>query len=300
MSPLQVGELLLLASLWGASFLLMRLGAGEFGPVALAAVRVIGATLFLLPLLAARRETAALKTHWRELAVIGLTNSALPFLAYSYAALSLPAGLSSIFNATTPMFAAVIAWLWLGDRLTAPRVLGLMLGFAGVAWLVFTRGGLAVRPGDGSTAAMAACLCATLCYGFAASYTKRRLSGVAPMAVAAGSQLAAALMLAVPAALTWPATMPSTTAWVAAGVLAVASTGIAYILYFHLIVKVGPANAVSVTFLIPLFAVLWGAVFLSERVTGAMAVGCAVILAGTALTTGVIGARKRRAAPASG
>ena len=290
-------ELVLLAALWGASFLFMRLGAGEFGPVALAAVRVAGATLFLLPLMLARRQLGVLRRHWRPIAVVGLINSALPFLFYSYAALSITAGLSSIFNAATPLFGAVIAWLWLRDRLAPARIAGLAIGFAGVLWLAWDKASF--KPG-GSGWAVVACLCATLCYGLAASFTKRHLAGVAPLAVATGSQLSAALVLALPAWWWWPARLPSGTAWGAAALLAVLCTGVAYVLYFRLIAHIGAANAITVTFLIPLFAVLWGWVALAEQPTPAMALGGAVILLGTALATGVLRPPARRATTPAG
>jgi drug/metabolite transporter (DMT)-like permease len=279
------GELTLLAAIWGASFLFMRLGAAEFGPVALAAMRVIGATLVLLPVLMTSGKAADLKKHWKAIFIVGLTNSAIPFLCFGIAALSLSAGLLSIFNASTPLFGAVIAWVWLGDRLNASRVIGLAIGFVGVLWLAWNKASF--HPG-GSGWAVVACLVATLFYGLSANYTKRFLSGVAPLALATGSQLAAALVLIVPAAMYWPAVNPSLQAWVAVVLLAVLCSGIAYILYFRLIAHVGPANAISVTFLIPVFAVLWGFVFLGEGVTKTMVLGCLVIVAGTALATGMV------------
>ena len=133
-----VSELLALAALWGASFLFMRLGAAEFGPVALTAVRVGGGALFLLPCLAWRGQFGELQRHWHMIFIVGVTNSALPFLCYSYAALSITAGLSSIFNAASPLFGALIAWAWLNDRLTPARVLGLVIGFGGVLGLVWS------------------------------------------------------------------------------------------------------------------------------------------------------------------
>lgn len=280
-------ELISLAALWGASFLFMRLGAGEFGPVALSFVRVLGATALLLPLLARQSQLGALRTHWRPIFVVGLTNSALPFLCFSYAALSINAGLSAVFNAATPLFGAVIAWLWLKDKLTPARIAGLVIGFGGVLWLVWDQA--AFKPGASSSGwAVLACLGATMLYGFSASFTKRYLTGVPPMAVAAGSQLSATLFLALPALWWWPQQMPSAQGWLFAMVLAVACTGLAYLLFFRLIAHIGPANAISVTFLIPVFAVIWGAVFLGERVNLAMALGCAVILLGTSLATGVL------------
>lgn len=289
MKPADVLELCLLAALWGGSFLFMRLGAGEFGPVALAGLRVLGATLFLLPLLAARRQLGVLRAHWRDIFLVGLANSALPFLAYSYAALAITAGLSSIFNATTPLWGALIAWLWLKDRLTPSRVLGLLIGFGGVLWLAWDKASF--KPGaDGLASgwAVGACLAATLLYGWSANFAKRHLAAAPPLVVATGSQLSAAVVLLPPMLWWWPAQTPSATAWIAVALLAVACTGVAYMLYFRLIAHVGPAKAISVTFLIPVFAVLWGWMFLGEGLTLAMGLGCTVILLGTALATGLL------------
>lgn len=289
-------ELLLLAAIWGASFLFMRIGGVEFGAVPVAALRVAGAALLLMPLLVLRGQTALLRKHWRPIFVVGVFNSALPFLGFAYALLSITAGLSAIFNATAPIFGAVIAWLWLGDRLTRLRVAGLALGFAGVVYLASNsvNGAVGFRPGSSGLAIIASLAAAAL-YGFAANYTRERLAGVAPLAVAAGSQLAAALCLALPAAIWWPAETPSARAWAAMALLAFVCTGFAYLLFFRLIANAGAANAIAVTYLVPLFAMLWGGWFLAEQVTLPMAVGGAVILLGTALATGMV--RRLRAAP---
>jgi len=294
--PRDIAELLALAALWGGAFLFMRVAVPAFGPLALAFLRVFGAALMLVPLLAARGELAALRRHWRPIAVVGFVNSALPFLCFAYAALTINAGLSAIFNSATPLFAAIVAWLWLGDRMTPLRVVGLAIGFAGVLWIGWDKAGFG--PG-GSATAIGACLLATMSYGIAPSLTKRRLSGVPPLAVAAGSQVAAALFLAVPAALAWPAQAPSAQAWLMVALLAFFGTGLAYLLYFRLIANAGPANAVAVTYLIPIFAVVWGGVFLSERLTLPLVAGCAVIFIGTALATGMLSrGSPRRTVPA--
>lgn len=293
MTRRDLGELFLLASLWGGSFLFMRLGAADFGPAALVFVRVAGAALMLVPLVLLRGEGAALRRHWRPIAVVGLLNSALPFACYMIAALVLSAGLSSIFNATTPLWAALIAWAWLGDRPARPRLLGLAIGFAGV--LAVGLHNASFKPGEHGVSpalGIVLCLAATLCYGLAASYTKKRLAGVPPMAVAGGSQLAAAVFTLLPALWWWPAQMPGAAAWGGAAVLAFACTGFAYWLFFRLIAHAGPANAVSVTFLVPAFAVLWGWLFLGERLSVATVAGCAVVLLGTALATGVLPRRR--------
>jgi drug/metabolite transporter (DMT)-like permease len=186
--------------------------------------------------------------------------------------------------------------VWLRDRLTPSRAAGLAVGFAGVAFLFWGRASFRAG-GDGL--AVVAALVATLSYGVAASYTKRRLAGVNTLAVAAGSQLAATAVLAPLAALLWPATPVGARTWAAVAALGVGCTAVAYVLYFRLIASVGPARAIAVTFLIPAFAMLWGALVLGEAVTLRALAGCAVILAGTALATGVLGRRRPEPAASS-
>jgi drug/metabolite transporter (DMT)-like permease len=293
MKPFDIGELVLLAALWGASFLFMRLGAQEFGAIPLAAVRVGLASVMLIPLLASRGQLAELRKHWRGLLIVGALNSALPFALFSFAALSITAGLSSIVNASTPLWTAVVAFVWLRQGLTKLRVLGLVVGFAGVAFLAWDKASFKPGADHAGFWAVLACLGATLCYGVAANATRRYLAGAAPLVVATGSQFAAALMLALPAAWLWPAVQPGATAWGAVLALAGLCTAFAYILYFRLMSRVGPTNAVSVTFLIPLFAILWGALFLSEAITAQMAVGGAIVLVGIALALGLVGTKAR-------
>jgi len=289
MKPRDLADLLMLATLWGASFLFIRIGAAEFGPVPLAALRCLGAALFLLPILTLRGQGAALRQHWRALALIGLCNSALPFVLYGVAMLAINAGLSAIFNAATPLWAAAIGAVWLHERLGPIRVLGLFIGLVGVMGLAWDKAGFTANEhGVSAALAIAACLSATALYGFAACLAKKRLSGVPPMALATGSQLSAAIVLAAPALWLRPAVAPSTTAWIGLALLAVLCTGVAYILYFRLIAHTGPTNASAVTFLIPAFAAFFGWLFLDETVTVSMLVGAAVILVGTALAMGIV------------
>ena len=280
-------DLLMLGALWGASFLFMRLGAAEFGPVALVFLRVAGAVLLLVPLLLLRGEAAAMRRHWRAIAAVGVVNSVFPFLLFAAAALVLSTALMSVFNATASIWGALVAWLWLGDQLGRSRWLGLAIGVAGVVGLSWGKADF--KPNDhgiSAAAGVAACLLAAVLYGVGGNLSRKHLAGVPPMAVAAGSQLAATVARALPAWWWWPAVMPGPAAWGAAAALAVACTGLAYVLYFRLIANAGVAHAMSVTFLIPAFALLWGWLLLGELPTGTMLAGCAVILLGTALATG--------------
>lgn len=290
MKPFDLAELVTLAAIWGASFLFMRLGAHEFGPIAMAALRVGGASLMLVPLLAARQGLGEMRREWRPLLVVGLLNSALPFALFAYAALSITAGLSSILNATTPLWGAIVAWVWLSQYLSPPRIAGLALGFAGVLFLAWDKASF--KPG-GSGWAILACLAAALSYGIAASYSKRFLAHISPLTVATGSQVAAAGLLALPAFWLWPSVMPSPQAWVGVTLLALLCSGVAYILFFRLMSRIGPTNTIAVTFLIPVFALLWGWLFLGESLNLRMAIGCAIVLLGTALAVGLIGDKRK-------
>jgi drug/metabolite transporter (DMT)-like permease len=267
----------------------MRIGAVEFGALPTAAVRVAIAAVFLMPLLWLRGLVPELRRHWKKIFLIGILNSGIPFACFSYALLSITTGLSAILNATVPLFGALVAWFWLKDRPTGSRIAGLAIGFAGVALLAWDKASF--KPDASGAApgwAVLACLFASICYGIAASLAKRHLGGLPALVTATGSQLGAMLALALPAALLWPATMPSVHAWMSLVAVGVVCTGVAYILYFRLIEEAGPARALAVTFVVPVFAILYGALFLGESVTGWMLSCGLVIVCGTALSTGLI------------
>jgi len=284
-----VADFVMLAAIWGSSFLFMRISTVEFGPLPTAALRVAIAALFLLPIVWLRGLLPELKAHWKKIFFIGVLNSGIPFACFSFALLSITTGLSAILNATVPMFGALIAWLWLKDKPNGSRVLGLIVGFAGVAMLAWDKA--TFKPDASGVApgwAVLACLLACLCYGISASYTKRYLSGMPPLVTAAGSQIGATLGLALPAAWLWPAQMPGAHAWLALLAVGVVCTGVAYILFFRLIENAGPPRALSVTFMVPVFAVIYGVIFLGEHVTAWMVICAAVIVCGTALSTGLL------------
>lgn len=282
-------DLVLLAALWGASFLFMRIGTAEFGALPTAAVRVLIAAVFLLPLLLVRGQGAAMARHWKATLAIGVMNSGLPFALFCFALLTINSGLAAVLNATVPMFGALVAWAWFGDRPDGSRLAGLAIGFTGVAMLASRTAGFHAGAGDLSALwAVLACLGACLCYGISASATRRYLQGVPALATATGSQIGATLFLALPALWLWPATLPSLRAWLALLALGIACTGFAYILFFRLIESAGPAKALTVTFLVPVFAVFYGAVFLGEQITGWMLLCAAVIVCGVALSTGLV------------
>ena len=289
MSAAVAAEFILLAALWGASFLFMRLGTLEFGPLPTAGLRVAIASLALLPVMLSRGLWPQLRQHWKPVMICGLINSAIPFALFSFALLSISTGLSSILNATVPLFGALVAWLWLGDKPGTSRTVGLVIGFIGVALLA--SGKASFKP-DASGAVTAwgilACLLATISYAVAASFTRRYLSGLNSLMVATGSQIGAALGLALPTLLMWPVQAPSLKAWGALLALGILCTAVAYVLFFRLIEQLGPARAITVTFTIPVFAVFYGVTLLGETVTTWMLFCGVIVLCGTALATELV------------
>lgn len=285
-------DLFLLAAIWGSSFLFMHLSVDEFGPFALAAVRVGLSALFLLTVACLHGRLGALRRHGRHIAISGLFAAGLPFVCFNIAAQTVPAGFMAVVNAITPLFGALIARAWLKEKLTRSRVLGLMIGFTGI--IVLVGGNLSFGPGGMGTGILA-CLTASFSYGYAASYTTRYLKGVDPIALAAGSISAAAIALLPLAVATWPDTPISASSWAAASALALLCTGLAYIIFYRLIDRVGASRSITVTFLVPLFGVLWGVLFLDETLTPRMLAGTVVVLLGTLLATGFIGAGRQGA-----
>jgi drug/metabolite transporter (DMT)-like permease len=279
-----VSRLLLLSALWGGSFIFIRVAAPVLGPVVLVWVRVLIAGLLLLAFALGSRRSLQIRQRWRQYLVLGLFNSALPFVLIAAAELHLSASLAAILNATSPLFGAVIAFFWLRDAFTGRKFLGLVLGIAGVAILA---GWNPITLNTVTLLSILASLGGAASYGLASVYTKARVHNAPALGLAAGSQLAASLLLSPLVPFTWPAVAPSTTVLLCTLALAVGSTALAYLLFFRLVVDVGPIKALTVTFLVPIFGVLWSAIFLGEPVGIGTVLGGMVILAGTALVVGV-------------
>ena len=293
MSAADLARLLTLAALWGGSFAFMRVAVAAMGPVWLATSRVTLAFFALYALALARRNVPALRKRWREYLVIGVINTALPFALFSYAAQQVAASTAAILNATSPFFATIIAALWLQDRVTPAKVAGMVLGISGVVLLV----GWQPEPLSGvALTALLACLAAAMCYGVASVYAKAKLTGLPSFAIALYSQMTAMIVLA--PALSFAPLPQHVTVLVAANVLAlaVASTAVGYLLYFKLIATIGPARALTVTFLIPLFGVLWGYLFLDEKIGANTLSACALIVCGTWLAARNVAPSVRRSA----
>jgi drug/metabolite transporter (DMT)-like permease len=284
MNAKQIGALLLLSALWGGSFLFIRIAAPVLGPVRLIELRVLIAGVALLLYMLVTRSPLDLRARWRHYLVIGIINSAIPFTLIATAELFLTAGLAATLNATSPLFGAVVAAMWIKEALTKKKVIGLALGLLGVSVLV----GWSPFPFSMTLAvSVAASLAAAACYGIAGVYTKVYMHGASSKAVATCSQLGAALFL-LPLTFVAPSKhAPTPIVLFAVVALALLCTAVAYLLYFWLIEHAGPTRALTVTFLAPVFGVLWGTVLLSEPLNLSTFVGFGIILIGTGFVTGV-------------
>jgi drug/metabolite transporter (DMT)-like permease len=271
-------ELVALGAIWGASFLFMRVSAHDFGPFALVEIRLALGALILVPFLWSARAqfTGAL---WLRLGAIAAINSAIPFALFAWGAERAPAGIGAITNAMAVPFTAMVAFLFFGEQIGARRAGGLVLGFIGVVVLASGRtgGGTTVWPAALAGAA------AALCYGFGGNMLKRYLVGIPASAIASASLICASVLMAPLAVITWPRHAIPTMSWVSAALLGVLCTGLAYVFYFRLIHRIGAPRAATVTYIIPLFGVLWAWLLLGEGVTPTMALAGVLILAGVAL-----------------
>ena len=282
---------LMLAAIWGSSYLFMRVAAPGFGPLPMVALRLAGAALFFLPWLLRAPIRPLLRRNAPALFLLGAMNSALPFSLLAFSMLRLQAGFCAILGATVPMFAVAIDALWWRHSLSRARLLGLILGFSGVTVLAWDHFDFST---GGTGWAVLATLGASACYGSGAHFGKHYFAGQPAMLPAAGSMLASTIMVAPVGIWLWPAQTPPPIDWLAVGVLATVCTGCAYLLYYRLITGISATALTGVTFVIPVFGVLWGALFLQEAITPRIVAGMAVTLLGTAFTTGLLGAPRER------
>lgn len=271
-------ELCLLGAIWGASFLFMRVAANDFGPAPLVEVRLGLGALVLLPFLWRARAQFPARL-WPKLALIGAINSAVPFLLFAWAAQRAPAGIGAIANAMTVLFTALVGFLFFGERIGTRRSVALVAGFAGVVVLASGKvAGMSV-----GSAAMAGAG-ASLLYGLGINLVRRHLTGLPPAAVASATLGSAALLIAPLAIATWPAQPVPVASWLSAAMLGVLCTGIAFVMYYRLIGRIGASRASTVTYLVPLFGVGWAWWLLDEPVTLTMVLAGALILGSVAFS----------------
>jgi drug/metabolite transporter (DMT)-like permease len=281
-----LAKLLFLGAVWGGAFIFLRVAVPEVGPLLTSALRVSLAAFVLV----SYAIVTGVGMHWRRnlkpYAIVGLFAAAIPFSCFSFAALYLPAAYLAVLNSTAPLFGAVFSVMWLDDRLTVSKLIGLITGIVGVAILV---GAGSFELNIITLLAAAACLAAAASYAVSSIIVKKIVrrseqhAGLHPIAIAAGSLVFGAFVMVPVIPFSLPPVMPSLLALTCIAGLSIVSSGIAQAMFIPLIVKIGPTRAMSVTFLIPLFSMLWGFIFLNESVKASTLVGSAVVLAAMGL-----------------
>lgn len=290
MSTASLLRLLTLSAIWGSSFMFMRISAPELGPVAMMAGRFASAAIFLIIVTILLKRAINLKSNTRQYVVQGLMSATIPFLMFGFAAQTLPASILSVLNATAPIWGAILGAAVNGHRPTGTAMLGLALGISGVGVLV---GFDPSMLNDGAGLAALAAIGATMFYSASAIYVQRN-PVTDPLMTALGCMLVSTIAVTPAAPFFLPQTMPSPLVIASVLALGILCSGIAYLIYFRLIADIGPAPALTVTFLIPVFGILWGAVFLNEHLGWNTLIGSVIVIIGTGLVTGFRPAFLRR------
>ena len=285
--------ILLLAAMWGASYLFMRYAVPSMGAVLLIELRVAIAGVALAIFVALTGGTVGWRRHWRAYLFVGTVGLAVPFVLIAHALTTIDASTAAILNALSPLFASLVAAVWIRDPITPAKAAGIVLCLAGTAVLVgWTPAPMSAR----ELAAASLSVLATALYGFTIVFTKVHLKEASPMGTAAGTLLMAALAMLPFTPVTHDFAAIPAMAWLAMLGLAIVSTTVAFIFYYRLIADVGPVKAITVTLLVPIFGMIWGVIFLGEPVTAGRLTGCAIILFGCSLILGLVRLPFRRAA----
>lgn len=282
------GDLLLLSAIWGFSFLFLRVASPALGPFFLVELRVASALLVMLPLMLSMGKWDEFRQHWKMVCLVGLTNMAIPFCFFAFAALNAGAGLLSIVNATVPFFTALIGFLVFAQRLPWLSIAGMAAGFIGVVVLAIDPD--ALDTGEGSAWAVPAALFACSLYGLALNLVAYKLQGVSGVTITTGSLLVSTILLLPIALLNIPDgffdNLPGFSVWGSVLGLGIVCTGFAYVMFYRLIERIGSSQAIMTTYLVPLFSIVWGNLFLAEAVTLFTIIGCILVLLGVGMTTG--------------
>lgn len=289
MSPKQIGALVLLSAIWGASFIFIRVAVEPFGPTFMMLIRISLAALILYGYAKLSGVTLEIREHWRKFIVLGAFSSAIPFTLIGWAELTITGSMAAILNSTAPLFTTFVAAFWLGERLTVFKIFGAMMGIIGVVFIV---GGSPITLDSMFVLATLASLGAALCYAIGGVFAKRAFDGVSNMSLSTGQLMGATLVLAPVSIFNVPTHDLPTDAILALLALAVFATALAYRLYYYLIISAGPTKALTVTLLVPVFGVIWGAILLDEPISSGMIIGLVLILLSVGLVTGMLSPRK--------
>tara|TARA_B100000902_G_scaffold114661_1_gene115663 strand:- start:244 stop:1104 length:861 start_codon:yes stop_codon:yes gene_type:complete len=263
-----------LAAIWGSAFMFIKISAVDFGPILLVTLRLLIAGLVFMPFLLRKKKRSLFKSYFPAILIIAIVSNAIPFTMFAYASLGATSNMLGILNGTTAFLTTVIAYFWLKESVSLKQIVGLLLGFIGVLILV--------NPSNGSTTFIAS-MCAmigSLCYAFNATYLQKYHSNSDKIVLIGWSMLFGGFFMIPIASFNLPDAMPDTNSILALFWLAVISTGVGYLAYVRLIDRIGAVKTVTLTYLLPVFSIIWGAIFLQEKITSIILGGFIFVMMG--------------------
>jgi|TARA_S200000501_G_scaffold350655_1_gene367864 drug/metabolite transporter (DMT)-like permease len=263
-----------LAAIWGSAFMFIKISAVDFGPILLVTLRLLIAGLVFMPFLLRKKKRSLFKSYLPAILIIAIVSNAIPFTMFAYASLGATSNMLGILNGTTAFLTTVIAYFWLKESVSLKQIVGLLLGFIGVLILV--------NPSNGSTTFIAS-MCAmigSLCYAFNATYLQKYHSNSDKIVLIGWSMLFGGFFMIPLASFNLPDAIPDTNSILALFWLAVISTGLGYLAYVRLIDRIGAVKTVTLTYLLPVFSIIWGAIFLQEKITSIILGGFIFVMMG--------------------
>ena len=267
-----------LGALWGSAFMFIKVATPEFGPIALVNTRLLIASLIFLPILLQKKYIHLLKPIWKQVLVLSIMNNAIPFTLFSYASFGADSNILAILNATTAFNTMIIAYLWIGESVSLKQLFGLILGFIGIFILV--------NPQNSDTTLIASlsALLAAFFYSYSTVYIQRQSVNANKMVLIGWSIVFSAVFMTPVSIFNLPETMPSVSAIGSAFWLGAVSTGIGFLGYVRLIDKIGAVKTSTVAYFLPVFGIIWGSIFLDEKITYTIILGCLIVLIGIYLS----------------
>ena len=268
-----------LGAIWGSAFIFIKIAAPEFGAIGLVQMRLLIASSVFVPILLRKKYIQLLPYTWKHSLVLAIKNNAIPFTLFSFGSFGADSNILAILNATTAFNTMIIAFFWLNEKVTPKQIFGLILGFVGVIILV--------NPESSSTSFFSAILCllGAACYSFSTVFIQK-YSQSSDKLVLIGWSIVFSTFIMIPLTLlNLPTEIPSFKAFTAAAWLGSISTGLAFFGYVYLIEKIGAVKTSTVAYFLPIFGIIWGAIFLGENITSGILLGCGTILIGVFFAT---------------
>ena len=271
--------LIFLGALWGSAFMFIKVATPEYGPVALVNARLIIASLIFLPILLRKKYLPLLAPIWKHVLILSVINNMIPFTLFSYASLGSSSNILAILNATTAFNTMVIAYFWINESVTLKQIIGLILGFIGVIILVNPQNSAATLISSIS------CLFAAAFYSLSRVFIQKNSAKTNKLVLIGWSIVFSAVLMMPISYIYLPESIPSFEANISAVWLGAVSTGLGFLGYVRLIDKIGAVKTSIVAYFLPVFGILWGYIFLDEKISTSVVIGCLVVLIGIFLAT---------------